>query len=82
MARTILKGNSRIAPTTLKTSPIVRPTILNGSKINHRIGKRKMTSSAKGQHSTKSMHQRIIAINVFIIRRLVNAYLAIAQPIC
>ena len=61
-----LKGNKRIAPTNLKTSEMVRPTIVNGRRISHINGSRKINTSARGQHRASKMNQSRIANKVFI----------------
>jgi len=58
----ILKGNISIAPMNLKISSRVNPTILNGNNISHRIGNIKTSAKAMGQHITKRIHQRRIAM--------------------
>ena len=40
--------------------------IRKGSRISQINGRRKINTSAKGQHSTKRINQRKIAIKVFI----------------
>jgi len=50
----------------LKTISNEKPMILKGSRISHINGSRKINTSASGQHSTKRINQRKIAINVFI----------------
>ncbi len=54
------------APMSLKMISIEKPTILNGNMISQIKGKRNKSTMAKGQHSTKRIHQRINVINVFI----------------
>jgi hypothetical protein len=61
------KGNSNMADTSLKTRSIVSPTILNGRRISQIRGSRMMSISARGQHNTNRIHQRIIPIRVFIV---------------
>ena len=51
----------------LNTNSRVNPTILKGSRIIHIKGSRNNMTNAIGQHSTNKIHQRIIAIIVFII---------------
>ena len=51
----------------LKTSSIVNPTILKGSRINHTSGKRNIMTNASGQQMTNKIHQRIMARKVFMI---------------
>ncbi len=50
----------------LKIKPMVSPTILKGSKINHSRGRRNSRINASGQHVTNKRHQRIRAMNVFM----------------
>jgi hypothetical protein len=50
----------------LKTSPIVKPTILNGKRINQIIGNKNNMTSASGQQIASNRNQRTIAINVFM----------------
>lgn len=66
MALTILKGNSNIAPTNLKMTSRVNPTIRNGSSRSHTRGKRNSTSRAIGQQQTSNRHQRTTARKVRI----------------
>src|SRR5690349_8677035 len=47
-----------MAPINLSKASIVRPTILKGSRISQRIGKRKMKRIASGQHTASSKNQR------------------------
>jgi len=65
------KGNIRIAPISLKTISRENPIIRKGSRINQISGRRKINASASGQHNTKSINQRKIAIKVFIKDRVV-----------
>jgi hypothetical protein len=60
------KGNIRIAPINLKTISSENPMIRKGRRINQINGSRKINTSASGQHSTKRINQRKIAINVLI----------------
>jgi hypothetical protein len=62
----ILKGNKSTAPINLKISSSDSPTILNGSSISHTIGKRMSMISARGQHNTNKIHQRISDIKVLM----------------
>gem|GEM_PF-5300774 len=62
----ILKGNIRTAPINLNTSSSVSPTILNGNKISHKIGRIKTNANATGQHITNRMHQSKMAITDLI----------------
>jgi hypothetical protein len=55
-----------MAPISLKTTSSVNPIILNGSKISHINGSKKIKASAKGQHITNKMNHKKIAIIVFI----------------
>jgi hypothetical protein len=66
IALTSLKGRKSIAPMSLKTSPIVKPTILNGKRINQIIGNKNNMTSARGQQIASNRNQRTIAINVFM----------------
>jgi hypothetical protein len=50
--------------TILKSSPIVKPTIRNGSKINHTIGNTRSRIKAMGQHVTNSSPHSTRAMNV------------------
>jgi hypothetical protein len=50
----------------LKTISSENPMIRNGRRINQIRGRRKIIASAKGQHKTKRINHRKIAINVFI----------------
>jgi len=54
------------APMNLKMISIEKPMILNGNMISQINGNRNKSTIAKGQHSTKRIHQRINVINVFI----------------
>jgi len=47
----------------------VKPTILNGRRINQTNGKKISMSRAIGQHTTSNKHHRARAINVFIEKR-------------
>lgn len=67
MARISLNGNMRIAPMNLKTISIVNPIIRNGSRINQRMGKININANANGQHNTRRINHRRIAINDFTI---------------
>jgi len=60
------KGNIRIAPISLKTISSENPIIRKGRRISQISGRRKINTSASGQHSTKRINQRKIAINVLI----------------
>jgi len=62
-----LNGNKSTAPINLKTRVMVSPTILNGRRINQMSGNRKIRTKARGQQSTRRMHQRIMASRVFIL---------------
>jgi hypothetical protein len=66
MAPIIRNGNNRTALISLNITPSVSPTILKGSKISQNSGSKKIMSKAKGQHKTKRMHHKKIAIKVFI----------------
>jgi hypothetical protein len=61
-----------MAPINLNTTSRVNPTIRKGSSINHMSGKRKIITSANGQHKTNKMHQRRKAIRVLIFLKLVR----------
>ena len=50
----------------LKTSESVRPTIVNGRRINHIRGSRKIITRATGQQSASKINQRMIANKVFM----------------
>jgi len=63
-----LNGNNKIAPTILKTRPIVKPRILNGSKMSQKKIKRKKTPIANGQHIENNMQKSISVINSFICK--------------
>lgn len=76
-----LKGNKRIAPTNLKTSEMVRPTIVNGRRISHINGSRKINTSARGQHRASKMNQSRIANKVFIYQLISTSQLTNAPPI-
>jgi hypothetical protein len=56
-----------MAPTNLKTSSRVKPTIRKGNAINQTKGKRKIAIIASGQQITKRMHQSISEISIFIL---------------
>jgi hypothetical protein len=62
----IRKGNMKRVPMNLKMISIENPMILNGNKISQINGNRNKRTIARGQHSTKRMHQRINEISVFI----------------
>jgi hypothetical protein len=66
-----------MAPTKLKTSVIVNPTILNGSNSNQTIGKSIKTISAKGQQITNKKHQRIkeSKVRIFFFKTLLAKHL-------
>jgi hypothetical protein len=64
MAFTNLKGKRRMAPTSLKTISSVKPTILNGNRINQIRGNRTITNKAMGQQHINRKHQSMSAINV------------------
>jgi hypothetical protein len=66
IAPTKRNGNKSIPLIILKTSSSVNPTILNGSKISHRSGSKKINARANGQHRTNRIHHKISASNVFI----------------
>jgi hypothetical protein len=66
MALMIRKGNRNIAPINLNTSSMVKPTILNGSRISQISGKRNSIIKARGQHIANKIHHRIIARKVRI----------------
>jgi hypothetical protein len=61
-------GNRKIALTSLNTSSMVNPTILNGSRMSQISGNRKSIIKARGQQITNKMHQRIIARKVRILK--------------
>jgi hypothetical protein len=67
-----LKGKRSTALINLKTSAIVRPTILKGRRISQIRGRTKIKTSAKGQHKTRSMNQKIMTSKVFITWPLCN----------
>lgn len=64
---TNLKGNSIIPLMILKTRSMVSPTILNGRRMSHNSGKRKIITSANGQQTINNKHHRTIASKVFIL---------------
>jgi len=51
----------------LKTSSMVKPSNRKGSRINQTSGRRNIMTKASGQHITNKIHQRIMAIKVFMI---------------
>jgi len=53
-----------MAPIASNTATSVNPKILNGKKISHISGKRKMASMASGQLITNKINQRISAMSV------------------
>jgi hypothetical protein len=55
-----------MAPISLKTTSSVNPIILNGRRISHINGSKKIKASAKGQHITNKMNHKKTAIIVFI----------------
>jgi hypothetical protein len=61
-----LNGNKKIFPISLNTTSSVKPTILNGRRINQTSGKKMIMSNASGQHTTSNKHHRASAINVLI----------------
>ena len=61
------KGSINIVPINLKTTSSVNPIILNGNSSNQSTGSKNSSTNANGQQSTSKMHQRIMAMNVFII---------------
>ena len=63
---TIRKGNKNIALSSLKTNPIVRPTILNGNNRSQISGNNTSMINASGQHKTIKIHHRSSPIRVFI----------------
>jgi hypothetical protein len=68
MAFTNLKGNRRMAPTSLKTDSNVKATILNGNRINHTRGNSTITNKAMGQQHMNRKHQRMSAMRVRIAK--------------
>jgi hypothetical protein len=64
IAFTNLKGNMRMAATSLNTASMVKAAILNGNRISHTRGNNIRTSRAMGQQHTSRKHQRIRAISV------------------
>jgi hypothetical protein len=64
----IRKGKRRIALINLKTSSMLNPTILKGSRRSQTKGKRTSRMSATGQHITSRIHQRITEMKSFIGR--------------
>lgn len=58
----ILNGNIKTAPTNLNTTSSVKPTIRKGNRISQKIGSNTIKRSAIGQHMTRRMHHRRIAI--------------------
>jgi len=50
----------------LKTISSENPIIRNGRRISQIRGRRKINTSASGQHNTKRINHRKIAIKVFI----------------
>jgi hypothetical protein len=50
----------------LKTRSIVNPTILNGRRISHKRGSKKIMANASGQQTINNKHHRTIARKVFI----------------
>jgi hypothetical protein len=65
-ALSTLNGNKRIAPTILKISPSVRPTIRKGRSTSQMMGKRNTMINARGQHNTNSIHHRISVRKILI----------------
>jgi hypothetical protein len=61
-----LKGNRRIELTSLKTSSIVSPRILKGSRISQRSGKIKSIMMAIGQQMMSRIDQSTREIKSFI----------------
>jgi hypothetical protein len=66
LGRITRNGNVMIAPMSLIIASSVTPTILNGSRINHTIGKKMSISSASGQHTTSNRHHSINPMNILI----------------
>jgi hypothetical protein len=62
------KGNSKMLEISLNTRSMDNPMILNGRRINQMMGKSTISTSARGQHSTKRIHHNNRLISVFIIR--------------
>ena len=60
-------GKRRMAETSLNTTSIDKPIILNGSRISHTMGNKMIIISASGQHKTKRIHHKIRPIKVRIL---------------
>lgn len=69
-----LNGNKRIAPTSLKTTSIVNPTILNGRRISQTIGNKINRSNASGQHNTNNIQISTRAKRVLIKQKFQIGY--------
>jgi hypothetical protein len=65
-ARMTLKGNNRMAFSSLKMMSIENPTILNGKRISQTNGNSMSIKRAIGQQVMKRKAQRIKAMNVRI----------------
>jgi len=73
MALIIRKGKSRMALISLNTISSVNPIIRKGSRMSQIKGSRNINTSAKGQHITNKIHQRIMA------RRVLMAFIKVKQ---
>jgi len=60
-------GNNNTALISLKTSSILKPTILKGRRSSHTRGKRKSMIRAMGQQTTSKIHHRTREIKTFIL---------------
>jgi hypothetical protein len=66
MALTTRKGNSNIDPISLNTRLRVNPTIVKGNSKSQISGNSTSITRANGQLNTNRIHQRIMAMNVFM----------------
>jgi hypothetical protein len=65
----------------LKTSSRLRPMMVNGRRISHSTGSKKINTSAKGQHITNKINQRRTPIIVFMKMRFIIRLKAKRLPI-
>jgi|GEM_PF-5753727 len=56
----------------LKMISIEKPMILNGKRMSHNNGNKKMRAMATGQHNTNKIHQRISVNKVFILEEFIG----------
>lgn len=61
-----LNGKSKIPPTILNITSIVKPSILKGMRMTQANRNRKNTIIARGQHITNRMQRSKKAITVFM----------------